>query len=88
MRVVGVLRSIRNLHQSIRNRIPHLPSAAEHFLSPSELRDRKFTIFRFQNVLEHEGTKEGPKNKKMLVQKKMKISYLGAQMDSKNVLQH
>ena len=39
-----MLRSIWNLYQSIRNRIPHLSSAAEHFLSPSEPRDRKYSI--------------------------------------------
>ena len=36
-----VLESFWNLHQSTGNKIPHLPSAAEHFLARFGLRDSK-----------------------------------------------
>ena len=45
-----VLRSLRNLHQSIRGEILHLPCGAEIFLTPSETGDITFEISRHYTV--------------------------------------
>ena len=61
---VGALKSIWNLYRSIRNRIPHLLSAAEYFLSPSELQDTRFSFFCFQKSFGTSKSKGRAKNKK------------------------
>ena len=74
-----MLWSIWNLHQSI----PHLPSAAEYFLSPPELRKCNIYILRFQKVSGHEGARKGQRTKSFSWFKKIKIHISGLRWTKK-----
>ena len=50
LQVSKLSESFWNLHQSIRNKISDVPSAAEHFLTPSELWDTRFSFFQSETT--------------------------------------
>ena len=84
--------SFWNLHQSIRNKISDVSSAAEHFLTRSELWDRRFLVFRLLEIfflpLPFLCPFVGKNFYKWFRTEKMKILYLRALKELENVPQH